>query len=118
MEYQQTPEATPPIVSHVMPPPIEHHIPSRAKTWLLESILVAILGCLPFGIIGIVYAIKVNSLHDQTRYKESRHASKIAKRWVMIGLTIGILNLIFIGIMVYIASMSNINLPGSQPLYF
>lgn len=114
MEFQQTPQATPP----VMPPPIEYHIPPRAKTWLFESILVAILGCLPFGIIGIVYAIKVNSLHDQTRYKESRHASKIAKRWVMIGLTIGILNLIFIGLMVYIASMSNINLPGAESLYF
>lgn len=115
MEYQQTPQAAPPPPP---PPPVEHQIPPRAKSWLLESILVAILGCLPFGIVGIVYAIKVNSLHDQTRYKESRHASKIAKRWTMIGLTIGILNLAFIGLMVYIASKSNINLPGIEPLYF
>lgn len=115
MEYKQTPQAAP---TAPPPPPGEHYIPPRAKTWLLESILITILGCLPVGIVAIVYAIKVNSLHDQTRYKESRHASKIAKRWVMIGLTIGILNLIFTGIMIYVASMSDINLPGAQPLYF
>lgn len=113
MEYQQTPPAIP-----VSPPPYEYNIPERAKTWLLESILTTIFLCLPFGIVGIVYALRVNSLHDQTRYKESRHASKIAKRWTLIGLTIGILNLAFIAIMVYIGSMSNINITGAEPLYF
>ena len=113
MEYQQTPPAIP-----VSPPPYEYNIPERAKTWLLESILTTIFFFFFFGIVGIVYAIRVNSLHDQTRYKESRHASKIAKRWTLIGLTIGILNLAFIAIMVYIGSMSNINITGAEPLYF
>lgn len=117
MEYQQTPPPTPvtPPVTHFAK---EHHIPPRAKTWLLESILITIFCCLPFGIVGIVYAIKVNSLHDQTRYEESRRASENAKKWTMIGLTIGILYLAFIAVMVLVGSKSTINLQGAQPLYF
>ena len=32
------------------------------RTWLVESILITVLCCLPFGIVGIVYASKVSSL--------------------------------------------------------
>lgn len=115
MEYQQT------------PPPIpgaqdEYSIPKRAKTWLLESILVTIFCCLPFGIVGMVYAIKVNSLHDQTRYEESKRASKNAKRWTLIGLTIGIIlgiiYLVTVAILGSMGSFSNINLGGPEAVYF
>jgi hypothetical protein len=112
MQYQQTPP----------PPPseYEYYIPPRPKTWLLESILATLFCCLPFGIAGIVNAVRVNSLHDQTLYEKAQHASSNAKKWTMIAFGIGVIYLIFILIMVAIGSFSEISLPatGSQPLYF
>ena len=116
MENQYTQSPTPPIPP--TPPVMENHIPVRAKTWLVESILATIFCCLPFGIAGIVNAIKVNSLHDQTRYEESRRASKNAKKWTMVALTIGILYLVFILIMASAGSLSDISLPGTDSVYF
>ena len=37
---------------------------SRPKNWLVESILVTIFCCLPFGIVGIINAANVNSRYD------------------------------------------------------
>lgn len=113
MEYQQTPP---------MPPPFEHEydIPPRPKTWLIESILATLFCCLPVGIVGIINAVRVNSLYDQTLYEKSQHASAKAKRWTLIALGIGIIYLIFILIMIAVGSSSTISLPtsGGEPLYF
>ena len=46
--YQQQPYQQQPLVT-------------QPKNWLVESILVTIFCCLPFGIAGIVFASQVNS---------------------------------------------------------
>ncbi len=115
MEYQQTP---PPIPASEY----DYDIPARAKTWLLESILVTIFCCLPFGIVGMVYAIKVNSLHDQTRYEESKRASINAKKWMLIGLIIGlifgVIYLVSVALMGSMGSFPEMNLGGPEAVYF
>ena len=71
--YQQTaPPSTPP------------------KNWLVESILVTIFCCLPFGIAGIVFASQVNSKWSTGDYAGAMQASKDAGRWTKIGFWIGI----------------------------
>jgi flagellar biosynthesis protein FlhB len=60
------------------------------KTWLAESILVTLLCCLPFGIVGIVYASKVSSLFAQGLYDQAAQASSSAKTWTLIGFFIGL----------------------------
>jgi hypothetical protein len=60
------------------------------KTWLVESILVTILCCLPFGIVGIVYASKVESLFYAGSIEASKKASEDAGRWTKIGFWIGL----------------------------
>ena len=113
MEYQQTP---PP------PPRVEYvdDIPVRPKSWFLESILATLFCCLPFGIVGIVNAVRVNSLYDQTLYEESKRVSANAKRWTLIAFGFGIVYLIIAIIILSIGSFSEMNLttPGSDPLYF
>ena len=64
------------------------------KSWLIESILVTIFCCLPFGIVGIVHAAKVNSLYHAGQLEEAELASQKAKKWVNIGFLIGILLLL------------------------
>ena len=46
--------------------------PECPKTWMVESILVTILCCLPLGIVGIVNAAKVNSLYSAGSKSQQR----------------------------------------------
>ena len=77
--------------------------PVRPKNWLVESILVTIFCCLPFGVAGIVFAAQVNSKYDAGDYDGASKASADAARWTKIGFFIGIaviaLYLIFIFLM-------------------
>ena len=64
--------------------------PRPPKTWLVESILVTIFCCLPFGIAGIVDAAKVESRFSAGDIEGANRASRDAKRWTMIGFWIGL----------------------------
>lgn len=55
------------------------------KNWLVESILVTVCCCLPFGIAGIIYATKVESLYYSGDYEGAEQAAKDAKKWTVIG---------------------------------
>ena len=54
------------------------------KTWLIESILVTIFCCLPFGIVGIVNATKVETLWYSGQREAAIKASQDAAKWVKI----------------------------------
>lgn len=60
------------------------------KTWLVESILVTILCCLPLGIVGIINATKVESKFYAGDIEGSLRASEDAKKWTKIGLICGL----------------------------
>ena len=62
----------------------------RPKNWLVESILVTLLCCLPFGIAGIVFAAQVNSKYDTGDYDGAVKASKEAAKWTKIGFFVGL----------------------------
>src|SRR3546814_12888831 len=49
--------------------------PARPKNWLVESILVTLFCCLPFGIVGIVYAASVHGKYDAGQYNEALESS-------------------------------------------
>ena len=60
------------------------------KTWLVESILVTLFCCLPFGIAGIVNASKVEARFNSGDADGAIRASEEAGRWTKIGFWIGI----------------------------
>lgn len=60
------------------------------KNWLVESILVTILCCLPFGIVGIVNASKVESKFFAGDIDGAERAAADAKKWTVIGFWVGI----------------------------
>lgn len=60
------------------------------KTYLLESILVTIFCCLPFGVIGIYNAAGVSSAYNMGDYRLSLQRSDNAKKWSLIGLIVGL----------------------------
>ncbi len=82
----------PPPITQRTPVPTVDTIPGSAppKTWMVESILVTILCCLPFGIAGIVNASQVESRYYAGNMEGARRASVEAKKWTMIGFWIGV----------------------------
>lgn len=60
------------------------------KTWLVESILVTLFCCLPFGIIGIINASKVESRFFAGAVDEAMKASQDAAKWTKIGFFVGL----------------------------
>ena len=76
-----------------MNPPYPQMGPNPAtppKNWLVESILVTIFCCLPLGIVGIVFASRVNTKFAAGDYEGALKASADAGKWTKIGFGIGI----------------------------
>lgn len=61
------------------------------KTWLIQSILVTLFCCVPFGIAGIVNAAKVESRFYAKDYEGAIRASQNAKKWTMISFVVGLI---------------------------
>lgn len=56
-------------------------IGARPSTNMVWAILTTLLCCLPFGIIAIVYASKVDTFWAMGNYDEARNASRKAANW-------------------------------------
>jgi Interferon-induced transmembrane protein len=59
--------------------------------YLVQSVLVTMCCCLPFGIVAIVNAAKVNSLVQAGDYAAAQQASDDAKKWSTIGFVCGLI---------------------------
>ncbi|MDZ4746884.1 MAG: CD225/dispanin family protein [Saprospiraceae bacterium] len=71
------------------------------KNWLIESILVTLFCCLPLGIVGLVYATKVDTLWNSGQREAAVKASQDAGKWVKIGAISGLV-ILFVYILVAI----------------
>ena len=60
------------------------------KTWLVESILVTLFCCLPFGIVGIIKASQVESQFRVGNYTGAQQSSADAGKWTKIGFFAGL----------------------------
>lgn len=60
------------------------------KNWLVESILVTLFCCLPFGIVGIINAAQVSARYAAQQYDEAERLSKEAGKWTKIGFWVGL----------------------------
>jgi hypothetical protein len=82
----------------------------RPKNWLVESILVTIFCCLPFGIVGIVNAANVNSRFDAGDVAGADRASKEAGKWTKIGFFIGIAGVVLYILAVFVFGMAGLGM--------
>jgi hypothetical protein len=62
----------------------------RPKTWLVESILVTLCCVNLLGVIGIIYAIRVESRFNAGDVAGAEDASSKAKLWTIISLCVGV----------------------------
>ncbi len=76
------------------------------KTWLVESILVTCLCCLPFGIVGIINASKVEDCFRKGEYEQACLYSKQAAKWTKWGLISGLVYIVITIVYVFIIIFS------------
>ena len=69
----------------------------RPKTWLVESLLVTIFCCLPFGIVSIINAAQVDSKYNSGDIDDAQRSSDEAKRWLNYSIIAAV-----VGIVLYI----------------
>ena len=81
------PEAPTPMSQNYQQSPM----PPCPPTYLALSIIVTVLCCLPFGIVGIVKSSSVSKEYALGHYAEAQGASKQAKTWSIAGLCCGLL---------------------------
>lgn len=74
---------TPPATSSY-PSPLRIGVPIQNYLW--QSIVVTVFCCLPFGIVAIVYAAKVDSLTAAGDFNGASAASATAKMWCWVSL--------------------------------
>ena len=69
--------------------------PEKINTWLIPAILSAVLCCLPFGIVSIVFAAKANSALGCGDFETARQNGEKAKIWFWVAFGVGIVSTIF-----------------------
>lgn len=80
---------------------------AQPKTWLVESILVTLFCCLPFGIAGIVNASNVSSKFASGDIDGANRASKQAGKWTKWGFISGLIVLVlYIGSMILLGGFA------------
>lgn len=107
VNYSTIPPATPvpPSASGYMSQ--ENEIPPlKPSNWLWQSIVATVLCCLPFGVVGIVYAARVDSLYYNRRYDEAEASARKAKTWTLVSVVAGLVYLVF-----WIVAMATGNMP-------
>lgn len=72
------------------------------KTWLVESILVTVLCCLPLGVAGIVFAALAMSARDSGNMELARQRAGTAKLLTLIGFGIGLLGIIIYAVLMVV----------------
>ncbi len=79
----------------------------KPKSHIVWAVLCTALCCIPFGIVSIVYASKVESLWNIGAFKEAHEAARKAKVWALWGMVIGIgyILITFISTAIYFISL-------------
>lgn len=96
-------------------PPIPPHYvkqeedipPLKPNNWLWQSIVATLFCCNVLGIIGIVYAARVDVLYFNKKYSEAEKSAKSAKTWTLIAFAVGLVSIIL-----WVVMMSTGNMPS------
>jgi len=93
------------------------YLPGSVPNYLWQSIVVTVLCCLPFGVVSIVNAAKVDSLLAQGDVVGATAASQSAKKWAIAGVASwgAIIVLYFLFILVMVAIGAAAPSPSAAP---
>ena len=78
-----------------------------SENWLVEAILVTLLCCLPFGVVGIIFAAQVNTKQQTGDMEGAEKSRREAAKWVKIGFWCGlaVIVLYFLAVVLFGATL-------------
>ena len=79
--------------------------PAMPNTWLAVSIVVTLLCCVPFGLVAVIKAARVETLWRNGQYEEAEETSASAKKWTIITFVCGLV--FYILYVIYISTMAS-----------
>jgi hypothetical protein len=98
-----------PVQAYAPPPPLPSH-PYQGpvvETYLVPSILVTVLCCLPFGIPAIVFASQVQEKLNRGDIPGAQRASKNAKTWCIVSVAVPLVfGVLYLLLMIVIGGMA------------
>ena len=77
-----------------------------SENWLVEAILVTLLCCLPFGVVGIIYAAQVNTKQQAGDMEGAEKSRREAAKWIKIGFWVGIAWIILIFLFYFVLGIT------------
>lgn len=77
--------------STVSPDPSPEPVGKCPDNYLVQSILVTLLCCMPFGIVAIVNAADVERFWNMGEYKKAKEKAAAAKQWCIASLICGLI---------------------------
>ena len=77
-----------------------------SENWLVEAILVTLLCCLPFGVVGIIFAAQVNTKQQAGDSEGAEKSRREAAKWTKLGFWIGLGCIILYVLFVFILGVS------------
>lgn len=103
-DHQNTQYQTPPVYRSSYEP----EKPINWVPYLVLSIITTVCCCLPFGVVGIVYATKINSAMNAGNYEEAQKSAKTAKIWIIVAAAVGVIANIIVAVMAAMLSLIHI----------
>jgi len=85
-----------------------------SENWLVEAILVTILCCLPFGVVGIIFAAQVNTKQQAGDMEGAEKSRREAARWTKLGFWIGLGFILLYVLFVFVMGVSFLGAAGSM----
>lgn len=80
----------------------------RPENHMVKAILTMIFCCLPFGVVSLIYSMKVNDLWSQGLNVQALQASKDADKWANIALICGLVWIAIYSIIILISVLANV----------
>ena len=77
-----------------------------SENWLVEAILVTLLCCLPFGVVGIIFAAQVNTKQQAGDSEGAEKSRREAAKWTKIGFWVGIAWLVLIFLFYFVLGVT------------
>lgn len=90
---------------------------AKPGTNLVWAILTTILCCLPFGIVSIVFASRVDGLWYSGRYQEAKDSSRKAGIWAIVSASVALLGFIIYIILIMTAVAGGVSAGILEDLY-
>ena len=88
--------------------------PPPPNSNLVWGILTTLFCCLPFGIVSIVFAAKVDGLYASGQYALAQDAADSAKKWAIVSAAVGVAVGVIVGVFYLILIVAAVNSPNLQ----